>query len=97
VIEKPSEQQRQEMAKQAHSISEKFRSMTKSMNGEEDKPNLYTEKVKRYKQYVIDKLVRIDDDTHELYSQWIMRAQAQQMNMEYHCPVKWLQERGVNV
>jgi hypothetical protein len=97
VIERPSDLQRLDMANQAREISNKFASMTKELKGEEEKPNIYTEKVKRYKQYVVDKIVRVDDDSHPMYNEWILREQAESQGVKFHCPVMWLQERGVNV
>ena len=84
------------MAEQAREIAKKFDAMTKSAKGEEEKPNLYTAKVKRYRKYVADKLVRVDCDTHVLHSQWILREQALQQCLNYHDPVKWLCDRCIN-
>ena len=89
-------EQRQAMAEQARGIAEHFESITKS-HKDGEKPNLYTAKVRRYKQYVRDKLVRVADDTHVLYSQWILKEQALQQCLEYDCPIQWLEARGINV
>jgi len=103
---KPTEGEKTEIAIQARGITEKFESMTKSFTDDE-KPNLYTAKVKRYRQYVADKLVRVDQEAefvdgvhvpaHALHSQWILKAQALNMCVKYHCPVEWLTERGINI
>ncbi len=80
---------REAMAKQAREIAEHFESL--STKEENKKPNLFTEKVARYKQYAKDGLVRIDDDSHVLYSQWVPKAQGEGINT--HCPAEWLKLR----
>lgn len=96
MIADATEEHRNKIAEQARSIADHFESITKSFT-DSAKPNLYTAKVKRYRQYVKDNLVRVDDDTHVLHSQWILKKQALEQSLKYHCPVSWLEERGIKV
>lgn len=89
-----TDEERDAIAEHANRIALDFESKTKSYRDDE-RPSLYTAKVKRYKQYVTDKLVRVDDDTHVLHSQWILREQALQQSLNYHCPVEWLERREI--
>ncbi len=78
----------------ALALAEHFESLTKS-HDDKEKPNFYTAKVKRYRQYVADQLVRVEDKTHVLHDQWIFRKQAVQQGLNFHCPEKWLEEREI--
>ncbi len=91
---KPDDAEREAADAQARGIVEHFESLTKS-HDDKEKPNFYTEKVKRYRQYVADQLVRVEDKTHVLHDQWIFRKQAVQQGLNFHCPEKWLEEREI--
>lgn len=57
-------------------------------------PSIVDTKVERYKGYAEADLVRIEQYTHELHDQWIMRVQAEELGLPYHDPVKWLEKRS---
>jgi len=65
-----------------------------SVQKEKDKtkPFYFTKKIERYKQYIQDDLVRIDDEGSSLYNQWIKRDSALQQCLSFHDPKMWLNE-----
>lgn len=92
----PSKEDRTGMAEQAKEIAERFANMTKG--GEiEEKQNMFTKKVRRYRDYAKDGVVRVDKYDHALHSQWVMRKQAIELNLPFHDPIEWLNERGIVV
>jgi len=80
---------RESVAKQAREIFEHFQSL--STKKDDKKPNMFTEKMKRYKQYAKDGLVRIEDCNHALHNMWVPKIQAE--GIESHCPATWLKKR----
>jgi hypothetical protein len=59
----------------------------------DENPNLYTKKFNRYKQYVKDGLVRVEDSSSKLFQTWIPRAQATMAGVAFHDPAKWVKRR----
>jgi len=55
--------------------------------------NLYSKKFARYKKYVEDDLVRVEDPADYLFQQWIPRKQAEMIDVYYHDPVDWVKQR----
>ena len=88
--DRPSDEERARVEAMAKDLADKF-----AFESEGNNKNLLTEKVKRYRQYVKDDLVRVDDYRSELNSTWIFRSQAVGSELKFHCPKAWLDKRDI--
>jgi len=89
VSNKQPEEERSRVQQMAREAMKKFASPSKK--GEEQ--NLYSKKFARYKKYVEDDLVRVEDQKSDLFQKWVPRKQATMAGVYYHDPVDWVKQR----
>lgn len=87
--DRPSEEERFAVQKKAAELAEMFAPKKK----ESEEANLYSKKFQRYKKYIDDDLVRIEDPESVAFQNWVPRKKAVDAGLCFHDPAKWVQKR----
>ena len=59
--------------------------------------SLLEKKLARYRKYIQDDLVRVEERGHSLDQKWIPRKQAHSIGVEYHDPVEYMEARKESI
>jgi len=87
--EKQTETERENVSRMAREAMERFAPPSKK--GAEQ--NLYAKKFARYKKYIDDDMVRVEDPKSDLFQKWVPRKQATMAGVYYHDPIEWVKKR----